>query len=75
MAGREPCGVSASHGPEHARGRDHDATIACGDGGADAAPGFVEKHSEAIIGMGDARFPLRYTDKATGASIEMSDLI
>ncbi len=40
-----------------------------------AAPGFVEKHSEAILGITDARFPLRYTDKATGASLEMSDLI
>ena len=40
-----------------------------------AAPGFVEKHSEAIIGTVDARFPLRYTDKATGASVEMSDSI
>ena len=33
--------------------------------------GFVEKHAPAVRGEVYARFPLRYTDKATGASVEM----
>ena len=40
-----------------------------------AVLGFVEKHGPAVRGEVDARFPLRYTDKATGASIEMPDAI
>ena len=39
-----------------------------------AVPGFVEKHGAAISGAADARLPLRYTDKATGASVEMLDI-
>ncbi len=39
-----------------------------------AMPGFVEQHAAAIRGEVDARFPLRYTDRSTGASIELPDV-
>jgi hypothetical protein len=39
----------------------------------EAVPGFVEQFADAITGKTGARFPLRYTHKPTGATIEMND--
>ena len=39
----------------------------------EAVPGFLEKHADAITGKVEARFPLRYTEKLNGATVEMSD--
>lgn len=40
----------------------------------EAVPGFVEKFADAITGKTEARFPLRYTEKDSGATIEMNDV-
>jgi hypothetical protein len=36
-----------------------------------AIPGFVAKHLEVLRGAGKPRYPLRYSDKPSGASVEM----
>ena len=40
----------------------------------EAVPGFVAQFADAITGKTVARFPLRYTHKESGATIEMNDV-
>jgi len=40
----------------------------------EAVPGFVAQFADAITGKTEARFPLRYTHKESGATIEMNDV-
>ena len=39
----------------------------------EAVPGFLEKHGGALTGTVEARFPLRYTEKLNGATLEMQE--